>query len=51
MEVPPDGAAFDATLLAEGRAEWLREVGLEPGSPFLISPDFEYDVVLNGFFQ
>ncbi|MFJ8713091.1 hypothetical protein ACIRD9_07815 [Streptomyces violaceus] len=33
MEVPPDGVMFDATLLTQGRAEWLREVGLEPGGP------------------
>ncbi|AQU70252.1 hypothetical protein BBN63_32800 [Streptomyces niveus] len=26
-------------------------MGLEVGTPFLISPLFEYDVVLNGFFQ
>ncbi|MFI1759273.1 tyrosine-type recombinase/integrase [Streptomyces sp. NPDC020571] len=50
-ELPPDGVPFDARLLTEGRAEWLREVGLEPGTPFLISPVLEYDVVLNRFFQ
>jgi site-specific recombinase XerC len=30
--------------------DWLRREDLLPGTPFLISPDFEYDVVVNGFF-
>ncbi|MEU1106621.1 site-specific integrase [Streptomyces tibetensis] len=51
FELPPDGVRFDGRLLTEGRAEWLCEVGLEPGTPFLVSPEFEYDVVLNRFFQ
>jgi len=51
FELPPDGVQFDARLLTDGRVEWLREVGLEPGTPFLVSPCFEYDVVLNRFFQ
>lgn len=51
FDFPPDGVRFDTLLLTEGRAEWMREAGLEPGTPFLISPQFEYDVVLNRFFQ
>jgi site-specific recombinase XerD len=51
FDLPPDGVRFDMRLLTEGRAEWLRKVGLEPGTPFLISPQFEYDVALNRFFQ
>ncbi|GGS80232.1 site-specific integrase [Streptomyces badius] len=51
FDLPPDGVPFEARLLTEDRAEWLREVGLEVGTPFLVSPTFEYDAVLNRFFQ
>src|SRR5215472_9016359 len=34
----------------EGWDDWLRRADLLPGTPFLISPEFEYDVALNGFF-
>lgn len=51
FDLPPDGVPFDVRLLTEGRAEWLREVGVEAGTPFLVSPVFEYDVVLNRFFR
>ncbi|MFG2989289.1 tyrosine-type recombinase/integrase [Streptomyces sp. NPDC048257] len=51
VELPRDGVRFDARLLTDGRAEWLREIGLDPGTPFLLSPAFEYDIVLNRFFQ
>jgi hypothetical protein len=30
--------------------DWLRREDLLPGTLFLISPGFEYDVVVNGFF-
>jgi site-specific recombinase XerD len=30
---------------------WLDEVGLPDGLPFLLSPRFEYDVVLNSYFH
>lgn len=30
---------------------WLAESGVEPGTPFLVSPLFEFDVMLNGFFR
>ncbi|WP_246595263.1 site-specific integrase [Actinoplanes auranticolor] len=30
---------------------WLAESGVEPGTPFLVSPSFGFDVVLNGFFR
>jgi site-specific recombinase XerD len=32
-------------------AGWLRREDVVPGTPFLLSPSFEYDVVLNDFFQ
>jgi site-specific recombinase XerD len=34
----------------EGWEEWRRQADLPPRAPFLISPVFEYDVALNGFF-
>jgi site-specific recombinase XerD len=34
----------------EGWDAWLRRDGLQAGTPFLIAPDFEYDVALNDFF-
>ncbi|MGV9572155.1 hypothetical protein ACWDRX_22570 [Streptomyces nigra] len=51
FDLPSVGLPFDARLLTEDRGEWLREVGQEVGTPFLVSPMFEYDVVLNSFFQ
>jgi hypothetical protein len=30
---------------------WLRRAEVVPGTPFLLSPLYEYDVVLNEFFQ
>jgi len=37
--------------LSGGWAEWVAGAEVEVGAPFLISPLFEYDVVLNDFFQ
>ncbi|MFD5891763.1 NUDIX domain-containing protein [Streptomyces sp. NPDC060334] len=51
FDLPPGGLPFDVGLLKANRAEWLREAGLEAGTPYLVSPMFEYDVVLNRFFQ
>lgn len=51
LEVPPDGLRLGTESLTGDQTAWLREVGLEPGTPFLISPVFEYDVTLNRFFQ
>jgi integrase len=34
----------------KGWDEWLRREDVLPQTPFLISPAFEYDVALNGFF-
>jgi site-specific recombinase XerD len=31
-------------------AGWLRQEDIPPGTPFLLSPSFEYDVTLNSFF-
>lgn len=36
---------------AVGWEAWLRTAGVAPGTPFILSPSFEYDVRLNGFFQ
>ncbi|MGV9362055.1 tyrosine-type recombinase/integrase [Amycolatopsis sp. NPDC003731] len=48
---PSTPPPFDAELAGVDRDAWLRRVGLEPGTPFLISPTFEYDVTLNDFFR
>ncbi|MFE0023321.1 tyrosine-type recombinase/integrase [Amycolatopsis sp. NPDC059021] len=32
-------------------SSWLRTAEVAPGMPFLVSPRFEYDVRLNGFFR
>lgn len=37
--------------LPGGWEQWLRREGLVAGIPYLFSPSFEYDVVLNGFFR
>ena len=37
--------------LAGGWAEWRRREQLQPGTPFLLSPNLEYDVSLNDFFR
>lgn len=50
LEEPSTPAPFDAEVVAVGRAEWMRQVGLEPGTMYLISPICTYDTVLNSFF-
>jgi integrase len=37
--------------LPDDMAGWLDEAGLPDGLPFLLSPRFEYDVVLNSYFH
>ncbi|GGN29691.1 hypothetical protein GCM10011609_86900 [Lentzea pudingi] len=37
--------------LPDGWEEWLRREGVVPGTPYLLSPTFEYDLALNDFFQ
>ena len=37
--------------LPEDLAPWLDEAGLPDGLPFLLSPRYEYDVVLNSYFH
>ena len=37
--------------LPGGWSQWLLDASLIPGTPFLLSPAFEYDVTLNSFFQ
>lgn len=52
VELP---AATSSTPFADGlvvdRAEWLRRYRLADGTPFLLSPTFEFDVDLNDFFR
>jgi site-specific recombinase XerD len=50
LPVPPSPLPVIAEACA-GWPAWLAESGIEPGTPFLVSPSLEYDVVLNGFFQ
>ena len=49
LQVSAAVVPFDARWL-EDWSDWLAREGLLPGTPFLISPMAEYDVVLNGFF-
>src|SRR5689334_18872264 len=49
LTVPPWPMPGMAEVCA-GWQTWLAESGLEPGTPFLVSPLLEYDVALNGFF-
>ena len=37
--------------LPEDLTPWLDEAGLPDGLPFLLSPRYEYDVVLNSYFH
>ena len=39
------------TELPDDWEGWLRRAEVVPGTPFLLSPLLEYDVVLNGFFH
>lgn len=49
-ELPaPAGAPSWARI--DGWADWLRRDGTPPGTPFVLSPRYEYDVELNGFFR
>jgi hypothetical protein len=36
--------------LPAGWREWIGREDIPPGTPFLISPSYEYDVTLNSFF-
>lgn len=45
------GAGVAVAELARGWAEWLAGEEVLPGTPFLVSPMFEYDVALNEFFR
>jgi hypothetical protein len=51
-ELPAEAgsAPFGDDLLAD-RAGWLRRERLNEGTPFLLSPAFEFDVDLNEFFR
>ena len=50
MSVPARPLPFVADL-PEGWDEWLQRSEVVPGTPFLLSPSFTYDVVVNEFFQ
>lgn len=41
----------DDNLHAEAWREWLRRTRQTPGTPFLLSPSFDYDPDLNDFFR
>ena len=54
----PEGGAAAARVavairgrVAGGWAAWLQDEDVPVGTPFLISPRFEYDVELNAFFR
>lgn len=49
LRIPAEKPSF-AGAWAEGWEEWLGREGIWPGTPFLMSPAFEYDVTLNSFF-
>ncbi|GAB2994103.1 hypothetical protein [Saccharothrix stipae] len=44
----PDRPVFQEHI--EDWEEWLDGAGIIEGTPFLLSPSFEYDVELNSFF-
>ena len=48
-QLPAPGLPFDGSWLNDWD-DWLRREEIPPRTPFLISPAFEYDVVLNSFF-
>lgn len=41
----------DCTLLSKAWESWVAAVGLVEGTPFLLDPDFRFDIQLNGFFR
>ena len=43
--------SFVADLPGGEWGDWLVQSGLRPGTPYLLSPDYVYDVELNEFFQ
>lgn len=48
---PKDPVSFLDDLPGGDWNEWLVHAGLRPGTPFLLSPEYLYDVELNEFFQ
>jgi integrase len=49
--VEPETAAPELRGLPGDLGVWLDEAGLPDGLPFLLSPRWEYDVVLNSYFR
>ena len=50
LPAPRSPRAFVADL-PDGWPQWLAGTGIPPGTPFLMSPTLDYDVVLNEFFR
>ncbi|MFI2562277.1 site-specific integrase [Nocardia farcinica] len=48
--MPTPTASPFAPLISEGWGEWLSAAAIPPKTPFLLSPRFDYDVMLNSFF-
>ena len=48
---PGKPRSFVADLPCGEWGDWLVQSGLRPGTPYLLSPDYVYDVELNEFFQ
>ncbi|MEE6168587.1 MULTISPECIES: tyrosine-type recombinase/integrase [unclassified Mycolicibacterium] len=51
LRVPRRSQSFVDVLPAGEWGAWLARSGVRPGTPFLLSPDYTYDVELNEFFQ
>ncbi|MBF6215977.1 site-specific integrase [Nocardia puris] len=49
-ELPEPRTDLPFEVDVAGWPQWLGSAGLEVGTPFLVSPVFEYDIALNGFF-
>jgi hypothetical protein len=51
VELPTPTAPLPSPSLAGvDWTEWREGAGIPPRTPFLLSPNFDYDVALNGFF-
>jgi hypothetical protein len=48
---PGKPRSFVSDLPAGEWGDWLVQSGLRPGTPYLLSPEYVYDVELNEFFQ
>jgi hypothetical protein len=48
---PANPMAFVEDDLPDWGEQWLSDEGIAPGTPFLLSPKFEYDLELNAYFM